>query len=323
MRNLRVKDAIREAILEEMEQDKNVILLGEDIATYGGVFGCTKGLLDKFGPARVRNVPLSESAQPGVAIGAAIAGLRPILEIMYMDWFGMTLDQLVNNANLGWVWGGQVQVPMVIRVQVSGGRRNGPHHSKSLEVWPAHIPGIKVVMPSNAYDFKGLLKSAIRDNNPVIFIENALLYGSIGEVPEEDYVVKIGSARITREGTDITVIAFSDMVQEALAAAEILKEEGIDIEIIDPRSIVPMDYETIFSSIKKTHKVLIVHSSWKRFGIGAEIAATIQEEMFDSLDAPIKRLGILEVPIPASPALEPSIRPDKNKIIKTIKEIVN
>jgi pyruvate/2-oxoglutarate/acetoin dehydrogenase E1 component len=322
MRQVRFNEALREAIREEMRRDENVIIFGEDIGAYGGLYRVTVGLLEEFGAKRVRNTPISEPSLVGAAIGGAIAGLRPICEIMVMDWFGLALDQLVNNATLRYTWGGQITIPMVIRTQGGAGRYSGAHHSKMLEVWPAHIPGIKVVMPSNPYDAKGLLKASIRDDNPVVFIESRVLYGKRAPVPEEEYIIELGTAKVVREGSDITVIAIQSMVQEAVDAAEILAEKGISVEVIDPRTLVPFDYTTVFESVKKTHRVLVVHSSWQRFGIGAEIASSIQEKLFDYLDAPVKRLAGIEVPIPASPALEPLVVPNKDKIVDFIEEML-
>lgn len=322
MRQVRFNEALREAIREEMRRDENVIIFGEDIGAYGGLYRVTEGLLEEFGAKRVRNTPISEPAMVGAAIGGAIAGLRPICEIMVMDWFGLALDQLVNNATLRYTWGGQITIPMVIRTQGGAGRYSGAHHSKMLEVWPAHIPGIKVVMPSNPYDAKGLLKASIRDDNPVVFIESRVLYGKRAPVPEEEYIIELGTAKVVREGSDITVIAIQSMVQEAVDAAEILAEKGISVEVIDPRTLVPFDYTTVIESVKKTHRVLVVHSSWQRFGIGAEIASSIQEKIFDYLDAPVKRLAGIEVPIPASPALEPLVVPNKDKIVDFIEEML-
>ena len=322
MKEMSYRDAIREALIEEMQYDQNVVVFGQDVGIYGGPYQVTRGLLKRFGSKRVRNTPLSESAMTGAAIGAAIAGLRPICEIMVMDWFVLTLDQLVNQATLRYTWADQITIPMVIRTQGGAGVCGGAHHSKMLEVWPAYIPGIKIIMPSNPYDAKGLLKSAIRDNNPVIFIESRTLYGKKGLVPENEYFVEIGSANIVKEGKDITIIAFHTMVEKAAIAAETLLKEGINVEIIDPRTLAPLDFLTIANSIKKTKRAIIVHNSWKRFGIGAEIAALIQEKLFDYLDAPVMRIGVKEMPIPASPALEPLVLPNENDIVREIRKMV-
>ena len=294
------KDVLREALIEEMERDPSVFLLGEDIEVYGGAFRVTEKLNEMFGPWRVMDTPISEGAQTGIAIGAAIAGKRPVLEMMYMDWIGLTLDQMVNQASLlHYVYDGQVTLPFVMRT---------------------HIPGIKVISPSTPYDAKGLLKAAIRDDNPVLFIEHKLLYGTRGEVPDEEYVLPIGKADIKREGTDCTVIATSAMVLEALSAAEELAEEGISVEVLDPRTLIPLDKETIRESVEKTNHVVVVHEAWKTGGFGGEIAAIIAEEMFYSLDAPVIRLGAKDCPIPYSPALEPLTVPNKDDIKAAVKK---
>ena len=315
------KDVLREALIEEMERDSNVFLLGEDIEVYGGAFRVTEKLNEMFGPMRVMDTPISEQAQTGIAIGAAIAGKRPVLEMMYMDWIGLTLDQMVNQASLlHYVYDGQVKLPFVMRTQGGARASASAQHSKSLEAWFCHIPGIKVVSPSTPYDAKGLLKAAVRDNNPVLFIEHKLLYGTRGEVPEEEYILPIGKADIKREGSDCTVIATSAMVLEALEAAEELEKEGISIEVVDPRTLVPFDKETVKDSIEKTNHAVIVHEAWKTGGFGGEIAAIIAEEMFDSLDAPVIRLGAKDCPIPYSPGLEPLTVPNKNDIIAAVKK---
>lgn len=315
------KDVLREALIEEMERDPNVFLLGEDIEVYGGAFRVTEKLNEIFGPERVRDTPISEQAITGIAIGAAIAGKRPVAEMMYMDWMGLTLDQFVNQASLlHYVYDGQVTVPMVMRTQGGARASASAQHSKSLEAWFCHIPGLIVISPSTPYDAKGLLKAAIRDDNPILFIEHKLLYGTRGEVPDEEYVLPIGKADIKREGTDCTVIATSAMVLEALDAAEALAEEGISVEVVDPRTLVPLDKETIRESVDKTNRAVIVHEAWKTGGFGGEIAAVIAEEMFDSLDAPIVRLGAKDVPIPFSPGLEPLTVPNKDDIIAAVKK---
>lgn len=324
MKKVYYNEALREALMEEMQRDERVLLLGEDIGTYGGVFRVTYKLVDMFGEERVRDTPISEAAITGITIGAAIAGMRPVAEIMYIDWIALALDQLVNQASLlHYVYGGQVRIPMVLRTQGGAGASAAPQHSKSLEAWLTHIPGLKVVMPSTPYDAKGLLKAAIRDDNPVVFIEHKLLYGVRGEIPEKEYIIPIGEADIKRKGKDLTIIATSRMVHEALSAANELEEEGIDVEVVDPRTLIPLDKETILNSVKKTHRVIIVHEAWKTCGFGAEMAAMIQEEAFDYLEAPIVRVAGADVPIPYSPALEPCVIPNKEKIISAVRKIVN
>lgn len=317
------KDVLREALIEEMERDPNVYLLGEDIEVYGGAFRVTEKLNEMFGPERVRDTPISEQAITGITIGSAIAGKRPVAEMMYMDWIGLTLDQFVNQASLlHYVYNGQVKIPMVMRTQGGARASASAQHSKSLEAWFCHIPGIKVIAPSTPYDAKGLLKAAIRDDNPVLFIEHKLLYGTRGEVPDEEYVLPIGKADVKREGSDVTIIAYSAMVLEALDAAEELEKEGISVEVIDPRTLIPFDKETVFASVEKTNHVVVVHEAWKTGGFGGEIAAQIAEECFDSLDAPIVRLGAKDCPIPYSPALEPLTVPNKDDIIAAVKKVL-
>jgi pyruvate dehydrogenase E1 component beta subunit len=316
--------AICEALREEMSRDKRVFLLGEDIGKYGGVYRATLGLLEEFGEERVRDTPISEAAICGAAIGAAITGMKPVIEIMYIDFIPIAMGQIVNQATqISYIYGGQVKVPLVIRTQGGAGASAGAQHSKSLEAWFTHVPGLKVVMPSTPYDVKGLLKAAIRDPGPVIFIEHKLLYGKKGHVPEQEYIIELGVADIKRIGKDITVIATSRMVLESLEAAEELEKEGISVEVIDPRTLVPLDTKTLFNSVKKTGRVVIVHEAWKRGGFGAEIVAEIVENCFDFLKTPIKRVAGKEVPIPYSPELEKLAIPNKEEIIQAIKENLN
>lgn len=324
MRSIYYNQAICEAFREEMSRDKKVFLLGEDIGKYGGVYRATFGLLEEFGEERVRDTPISEAAICGVAIGAAMTGMHPVAEIMYIDFIPIAMDQIVNQAaQLSYIYGGQVKVPLVIRTQGGAGASAGAQHSKSLEAWFTHVPGLKVVMPSTPYDVKGLLKAAIRDPGPVIFIENKLLYGKKGFVPEKEYVIELGVADVKRIGTDITVIATSRMVLESLEAAEELEKEGINVEVIDPRTLVPLDAKTILNSVKKTGRVIIVHEAWKRGGFGAEIVSEIAENGFDFLKTRIKRVAGKEVPIPYSPELEKLAIPNKEDIIMAIKETLS
>ncbi len=320
---LTYREAIREALREEMRRDKDVFLLGEDIAEFGGSYKVTLGLLEEFGPERVRNTPLSEAAIIGAAIGSAIVGMRPIAEIMYVDFTPLCMDQIVNQAaKIRYMSGGQAKVPLVIRTQGGTGRSSAAHHAQSLEAWFVHIPGLKVIMPSTPYDAKGLLKAAIRDDNPVIFIEHKLLYSIKGPVPKAEYIVPLGKADIKREGNDITIVATSRMVGKALLAARELEKKGISVEVIDPRTLVPLDKEAIASSVKKTGRLLIVHEACERGGIGAEIAAEIIKEAFNYLDAPIERLGASNTPIPFAPELESFVIPNVDNIIKKAKELV-
>ena len=283
MKEMTYKDAVREAMVEEMRRDEDVIFLGEDIGVYGGAFGVSVGMVEEFGEERVRDTPLSEAAIAGCAVGAAATGLRPIMEIMFSDFITIAMDAIVNQAaKMRYMFGGKAQVPMVVRTPGGSGTGAAAQHSQSLEAWMCHVPGLKVVAPSTPADAKGLLKAAIRDNNPVIFYENKLLYKTKGLVPEEDYVIELGKADIKREGSDVTVITYGRMLERCQEAAEVLATENIDVEIIDLRTLYPMDKETIIKSVCKTGRVLIVHEAAKTGGLGGEISATIAEsEAFD------------------------------------------
>jgi len=322
-RQITYAQALVEAMREEMKRDKDVFLLGEDIGIYGGIFGATQELIKEFGPDRVRNTPISEAAIAGAAVGAALLGARPVAEIMYFDFITIAADQIVNHAaKLRYMFEGQVKVPLVIRTQGGGNRSNAAQHSQNLEAWFVHIPGLIVVMPSTAYDVKGLLKTAIRNDNPVIFIEHKLLYSIKGEVPQEEYLIPFGKADIKREGKDISIVATSRMVYKTLTAADMLEKEGISIEVIDPRTLVPLDLETIINSVKKTGRLIIVHEACKRGGIGAEIAQEVTEEIFDCLDAPVKRVAALDVPNPYNANLENIVLPDEDDIISAVKDML-
>jgi len=323
MRKLTMRAAINEALRQEMRRDSNVYVIGEDVGVFGGCFGVTAGLIDEFGSKRVIDTPITESAIVGNALGAAATGLRPVAEIMFMDFVGVTMDQIYNQAaKMRYMFGGKAKIPMVIRTACGAGGSAAAQHSQSLEAWFMHVPGLKVVAPSTAYDAKGLLISAIRDDNPVIFVEHKFIYDVEGEVPEEIYTVPLGKADVKREGSDVTVVATMAMVHRALEAAEELSKEGISVEVIDPRTLQPLDNETIINSIKKTHKVVIVHEAVKFAGPGAEIAAMIAEEAFDYLDAPIKRVAAPFTPVPFSPVLEQEYIPSKKKIIAAVREAV-
>ena len=322
MRIITFKDALNEAISEEMERDEKVFLMGEDVGVFGGTFGVARGLLEKFGEKRVRNTPISEAAIAGAAVGASITGMRPIAEIMFIDFATIASDQIINQAaKICYMFGGKNNVPVVFRTQGGGGRSWAAQHSQSLEAWYAHIPGLKVIMPSNPYDAKGLLKTAIRDNNPVMFIEHKQLYNSEGPVPEEEYTIPIGKGKIVQEGKDITLIATSFMVPRSLEAIEELKNTGMEIELIDPRTLVPLDREIISSSIKKTGRVLIVQEACRRMGFGSELVRIINEDCFDYLDSAPVVLGSEEVPIPFSSILENFALPQVEDIIKAVKKI--
>jgi pyruvate dehydrogenase E1 component beta subunit len=324
MKEITYRDALREALREEMLRDEKVFLLGEDIGRFwGGAFGVTKGLAEEFGDERVRDTPISESAIIGVAIGAAITGLRPVAEIMFGDLTALAMDQIANQAaKLRYMFGGQVSVPLVIRTPFGAGVNIAGHHSQSLEAWFMHVPGLCVAVPSTPYDAKGLLKTAIRGNNPVVFCEHKLLYPVKGLIPEEEYTVPFGVADVKREGEDVTVVATLFMVHKALASAEQLGKEGISVEVVDPRTLLPLDKKTILDSVKKTGRVVVVSEDCKTAGVSAEIAAVIAEEALDYLDAPIKRIAEPDTPIPFSPPLEQYVIPDEKRIIKAVKEIV-
>jgi pyruvate dehydrogenase E1 component beta subunit len=324
MREITYLEAVREAMSQEMRINEDVFIMGEDIGVYGGAFGVTRGMIEEFGPERVRNTPISEAAIAGGAVGAALTGMRPILELQFSDFITIAMDQLVNQAaKIRYMFGGKGKVPMVVRTPAGSGTGAAAQHSQSLEAWMAHIPGLKVVQPSTAYDVKGLLKAAIDDDNPVIFYEHKLLYKTKGEVPEEQYSIPLGKADIKRPGKDVTIVATSIMVHRALEAAAELEKEGIDVEVVDPRTLVPLDEETIIESVKKTGRLIVVHEAVKRGGFGGEIASVIAEsEAFDYLDAPIKRLGALPVPIPYNPQLEKATVPQVPDIIQAVRETV-
>jgi len=316
--------AIRDAMSEEMRRDENVFLMGEDVGIYGGAFGVSVGMVQEFGEERVRDTPISEAAIVGAAAGAAVTGMRPIAEIMFSDFMTIAMDQLVNQAaKMRYMFGGKAKVPMVIRTAGGSGTGAAAQHSQSLEAWFCHVPGLKVVIPSTPYDAKGLLKAAIRDDNPVVFIEQKLLYRKKGEVPDEEYIIELGKADIKREGRDLTIITYGRMVPTCLKVADDLAKEGIEIEVVDPRTLLPLDKDTLIRSAKKTGKVLIVHEAVQTGGFGGEIAAVIADsEAFFYLDAPIKRLGGLDIPIPYCPELERNAVPTEEKIREAVYALV-
>ena len=321
MREIRYIRAITEALREEMARDASVFLIGEDIGVPGGSFSATRGLLEEFGERRVKDTPISESAIVGLALGAATQGLRPVVEIMFMDFLAVCMDQIVNQvAKMRSMSGGQYQVPMVIRTPCGGGLNAGPQHSQCLESWFCHIPGLKVVMPATPYDVKGLLKASIREDNPVLFVENKALYGLAGQIPEEDYIVPVGKADVKRKGLHVTVVAVSRMVHQSLEAADSLAKEGIEIEVIDLRTVSPLDKETILRSVEKTSKLVIAHEAVKAFGIGAEVAAMVCEERIDCLDGPIMRVGAPYTPIPYN--IEKAYLPDSGDVITAVKKVL-
>ena len=315
-------DAIRAGLREEMRRDSSVYVFGEDVAL-GGPFGVTQGLAEEFGTHRMVNTPISEATVMGLAIGAATAGLRPVVEIMFIDFITLALDQLANHAaKLHYMSGGQLKIPLTVRVQCGISGAMGAHHSQSLESWLAHVPGLKVVMPSNAADAKGLLKSAVRDDSPVVFIEHRGLYWAKAPAPEGEHVVPLGRASIVRSGDQVTLVAIANMVGPALAAAQELAADGAGVEVIDPRTVSPLDVETIVNSAKKTGRVIIVHEAVEQGGIGAEIAARVQQEAFYYLDSPILRVAAPFAPVPASPTLEKDYLPGKDQIIQAARQVL-
>jgi pyruvate/2-oxoglutarate/acetoin dehydrogenase E1 component len=338
-RELDFAEAIREAMRQGMLRDKTVIILGEDVGKFGGIFGCTKGLQAEFGEERVRDTPISETAIVGASVGAAVTGMHPIAELEFMDFIGCAMDQVFNQmAKIRYMFGGSMKVPVVLRTP-AGSRYpvacGAAHHSQSLEAWFMHVPGLKVVTPSMPYDAKGLLTNAIRGEDPVLFVEHKLLYYAkrmaslrgpyptlIQKVPEEPYVIPFGKADVKRPGEDITVIATMMMVHKSLRVAEELAKKGISMEVIDPRTLVPLDKQALIDSVKKTGKVVVVSEDTKRAGVGAEIAAMIMEEAFDYLDAPVKRVSALDVPVPYAPALESTVVPQEKHITQAVLEVV-
>ncbi|MGD0751966.1 MAG: alpha-ketoacid dehydrogenase subunit beta [Anaerolineales bacterium] len=322
-RELTYLEALREAMVQEMRLDKEVFLIGEDVGIYGGAFGVSKGMIEEFGPERVRDTPISEAAIAGAATGAALMGMRPIMEIMFMDFLTISMNQLVNAAaKMRFMFGGKCSIPMVIRAPSGSGTGAAAQHSQSLEAWFVNVPGIKVVAPSSPYDAKGLLTTAIRDNNPVLFMEHKLLYRLKGPVPEESYSIPLQSGEIKREGRDLTIVAYSIMVPRALEAAEKLAAEGIQVEVVDPRCLKPLDTDTIIRSVSKTGRVLIVHEAPLTGGFGGELAAVIAgSKAFDYLDAPIRRLAGLNVPIPYNRNLERAAVPQVENIVVAAREL--
>jgi pyruvate dehydrogenase E1 component beta subunit len=316
--------AIRDAMREEMHRDENVFLMGEDIGLYGGCFGVSRGMLEEFGEKRIVETPISETAFTGAGVGAAFMGLRPIIEIMFGDFVSLTVDPIVNHAaKYHFMTAGKVHAPLVLRTPFGSGTGAAAQHSQSLESLYLNTPGLKVIMPSTPYDAKGLLKSAIRDNSPVLFFENKLLYRTEGEVPEDEYLIPIGKADIKSKGTDITLISYSRMVRHCMEAAHQLEEENISAEVLDLRTLRPLDIETIATSVKKTSRALIVYEAPQFGGFGGEIAAQINEsEAFYYLDAPVKRLGGLEMPVPYNPVLEKQIVPTAEKIIEAVRAMM-
>ncbi len=322
-RTLSMAQAIREALAEETARDPMVFLMGEDIGRAGGIFMVTKGLADEFGPYRVMDTPISEAGVVAMAVGAAMTGMRPVVEIMFCDLLTLAMDQIANQAaKLRYMTGGQARVPLVVRTTIGAGRGAAAQHSQSLQAWVAHVPGLKVVMPSTPYDAKGLLKSAIRDDNPVVFFEDKLSYSLQGAVPEEEYVIPLGVADIKKVGDDVTLIATSSMVQVALQAAELLGEEDVSAEVVDLRTLKPLDKETFLASVRKTGRAVVIDQGCREYGATAEIAAIIADEAFDYLDAPVKRIGAMDVPVPMVPLLEKETVPNEQQVVETVKGLL-
>lgn len=323
MPEIAIRDALREAIDEEMSSNERVIVMGEDVGAYGGSYSVTKGLLEKYGPNRIIDTPIAELGFVGVGIGAAMAGLRPMVEIMTINFSLLALDQIINSASkIHYMSGGQVSVPMVIRMASGAGLQLAAQHSHSFEPWYAHIPGLKVVCPSNAYDAKGLLKTAFKDENPVIFIEFTAIYGMRGEVPEEEYYIPFGKAKVAREGKDVTLVSYSGGVINSLRAADQLAKEGIDCEVIDLRTLRPLDIDTVINSVKKTNRAVVVEHAWKFGGFAGEIIAQVQEKAFDYLDAPMARAAGADVPMPYAGNLERAAMVDENDVIEAVRSIL-
>jgi pyruvate dehydrogenase E1 component beta subunit len=324
LRKITYREALKEALREEMQRDSTVFLLGEDIGRYwGGAFKVTEGLAEEFGDERVRDTPISESAIIGTAVGAAITGMHPVAEIMFGDLTALAMDQIANQAaKICYMFGGQAKCPLVIRTPFGAGVNIASHHSQSLEAWFMHVPGLYVAVPSTPYDAKGLLKTAIRGNNPVFFCEHKLLYPIEGEVPKEEYTVPFGVADVKREGVDVTIVATLYMVHKALSVAKQLEKEGINAEVVDPRTLTPLDKQAVIKSVKKTGRLVIVSEDCKTAGVSAEIAAIVAEEAIDYLDAPIKRVAEPDTPIPFSPPLEQYVIPDEKAIIKAVEKVV-
>ncbi len=322
-RELTYVAAVGEAFGQLMREDPNVFICGEDVSLYGSVFGVTRGLLAEFGPERVVDTPISESGIMGLGLGAAATGLRPIVDIMFMDFMTVCMDEIVNQiAKMKYMFGGKAVLPLTIHTMAGAGSSMAAQHSQSLEAWFCHVPGLKVVMPSGPYEAKGLLVAAVRDDNPVMVINTKTLLGMRAEVPEALYEIPLGKANVVRPGTNFTIVAIGRMVSESLKAAETLAADGLDVEVIDPRTLQPFDTETVVASVRKTHRALIAHEAVRFGGIGAEFAAQIQEEAFDHLDAPVGRVGAPFSPVPFSPVLEKEYMPNADRIVSEVRRIL-
>ena len=323
LREITFAQAINEALHEEMRRDDCIIVIGEDVGRFGGVYKLTEGLYNAFGAERVIDTPISEEGITGLGVGAAMTGLRPVVEIMFGDFTALVMDQLVNQAaKIHYMSGGKLRVPLVIRTTMGAGRRMAAQHSQSLYAWLSHIPGLKVVIPATPYDAKGLLKTAIRDDSPVVFFEDKMMYRQTGHVPLEDYAIPFGVADIKRQGEDITLVATSSMVHVALSAADRLAEIGISAEVIDPRTLTPLDENTLIESVKKTSRCIVIDEGYRRFGATAELASVISSRAFYYLDAPVERIGAMDVPVPFSPVLEDQTIPNEDAVIDLARKLV-
>lgn len=323
MRTIQFREAICEAMSEEMRRDESIYLMGEEVAEYNGAYKASKGMLDEFGPKRVIDTPIAELGFAGIAVGSAMTGCRPIVEFMTFNFSLVGIDQIINNAaKMRQMSGGQFSMPMVFRGPTASAGQLGATHSQAFENWFANTPGLKVVVPSNVYDAKGLLKAAIRDNDPVIFMESEQMYGDKGEVPEGDYTIPLGLADIKREGTDVTIVSFGKIIKEAYAAAEILASEGISCEIVDLRTVRPMDYDTLVKSVQKTNRLVVLEEAWPFASVASEITYMIQERAFDYLDAPVQRITTADTPAPYSPVLLKEWLPNSEDVIKAVKKVL-
>ena len=323
MAKITMRQAITDALWEEMERDESVFMLGEEIGVWGGTYAVTKGFYDHFGERRVRDTPISEAAIVGAAIGSALTGLRPIAELMTINFAFSAMDHIVNEAaKFHYMFGGQMKLPLVIRTPGGGGRQLGATHSQTPDAIFAHFPGLKVVAPGTPADAKGLLKAAIRSDNPIMFIEHATLYQTRGEVPDGDYIIPIGTSEIKRPGNDVTIITYSKMLEISMKAADVLEKDGIHAEVVDLRTLRPLDMEPVLESFRKTNRAVIVEEGWQSFGIGSEVSARIYEQAFDYVDAPIKRVAQKEVPLPYNQALEQMAIPQVDDVVKAVKEVL-
>jgi pyruvate dehydrogenase E1 component beta subunit len=319
---IRYWEAINQALHEEFARDERVFILGEDVGLVGGTFRVTEGLMADFGSRRVRDTPIAEASIVGLAIGAAMAGMRPIAELMTMNFAIVAMDQIVNHiSKMRYMFGGQLSLPLVIRAPGGGGTQKAAQHSHAIESWFVNAPGIRVVIPSTPYDVKGLLKTAIRSDDPILFVEHEMLYNTKGEVPEEEYLLPLGVADVKRPGRDVTIIAWSKLALEALRAAEILADEGIEAEVVDPRSLDPLDFETILGSVARTRRAVVAEEGWRNVGVGAEIAARLQEHLFYELEAPVQRVAAADVPTPYAKNLEKLALPDASRIVDAVLKI--